>query len=817
MDKHEFVLMPQFDTAQLEQIVREYNAEPAKGLTHGVQKDAIQNGFGARAVAREKQACKDWCFTFELLKINGSEALVFWDEGTCGLTGDILTDEEITIRMADKTLGPTQRLSRFLARFVSGDNIGPGTFGRGKLIFHGASKDKSILVDSLRNDDNKYIAFDRRLIKGRLMQRKIPFEGDEAKIFIKDQTNAALMPITNYGTRIVILNVEDELIEAVKLTFSESSGAFESSFAKMIEDTWWEIIHKFDAKIFIKLGNKFHQVKLHEPLTTIINAIDGDNGVRVYAKENIPVGIGTEQHRIKELRFTVLPEKVDEKYREIWLQRKRMKIGDISKHFNIHPKINGRFNGYLVLEPSLEDVVEQAEGTTHYGFNLTASGIRQLRSILKDEIRNFERQLGLIAKVDDVESRKRLLDSMKELNEQAVALGLVTKHGTGITKSNVDILVKDFNKPNNSSLCVEIGDTVGPITYKLVSRHELPIKGIFNVVVKHKGLNVVDLYNSEIGLLSEDSKEIAVSSFTIDSPKFSRGFPIEVVATYYEEKNNRKLGSSIRRLYVGYEPDKPSIPVKLQVNCNFPSANTRRVEMSDFITNIRAKITNTMPFDIVVDVTSSVRHLENRQTGRQTIPLYTLLDKKNYELKAQSDYVINMDNLQIVPEIFSSVQNTKASIPERSCDIYTLVRLSKASEELGKPRKYKLNKASVKFYFEVDPPGKSIFQDIEQADEPNNGKQSWHESSGEAGYKFILNVGHNAYKFIQNVDESEMTKLYEQEQMLRQAYLIAFENEVYRGPAEEFEGALRDQNITTDQTAEIFNTIIGCALNTLLS
>ena len=88
---------------------------------------------------------------FELIKINGGEALVFWDEGTMGLTGDILSADEITRRFAEGSLGPEQRLGRFLARFVSGDNLGAGTFGRGKLVFHAASQTTSILIDSLRS------------------------------------------------------------------------------------------------------------------------------------------------------------------------------------------------------------------------------------------------------------------------------------------------------------------------------------------------------------------------------------------------------------------------------------------------------------------------------------------------------------------------------------------------------------------------------------------------------------------------------------------------------------------------------------------
>ena len=43
MRENEYVTMPQNDMAQIEQVGREYNSEPARGIPHGVQKDAIQN------------------------------------------------------------------------------------------------------------------------------------------------------------------------------------------------------------------------------------------------------------------------------------------------------------------------------------------------------------------------------------------------------------------------------------------------------------------------------------------------------------------------------------------------------------------------------------------------------------------------------------------------------------------------------------------------------------------------------------------------------------------------------------------------------
>ena len=813
-DRSNYVQMPQDDKAQIEQVTRDYETEPAKGLVHGVQKDAIQNGFGARAVRKEGAACKDWRFTFELKQINGKNALVFWDEGTTGLTGEILRPDQIQRRIGEESLGPEERLSRFLARFVSGENLGPGSFGRGKLIFHGASKTTSILVDSHRMDDDLYIAFDRRVEGGVLIQPPVPYQGEEAKNFIFSNTGGLLQPLEKPGTRITILDVEAELAVAVKHSFSKSQYTYNRSLAHMIEETWWEIIHKFDAQIYIKYGDQALRVKLSEPLSTIVSAEDGQNGVRVHKKTTVTLGVAGEQYRIKEMKFVVLPGNINEEYREVWLQRKRMKIGDISKHFEIHSKIAKKFAGYVVLEPELEDLVELAEGTTHYSFDLRASGVKQIRTLLRAELHEFQRRLGLEAGSEDAASRQRLMDSMKELNELAAELGLVTNENVGPDRPQVDIMVTSFTLPNPDTLRVEIGDEVGPIEYRVRNNKATQSIGTFKVVANQRNREDVTIFSEDKNLGGNEQIEISVPSFIINNDRFEIGEPLNIGASYIEVDSGKKLATSTKRLYVGTAPPEPNTPpVKLSVRCRFPRRDTRRVEMTDIISNIRIKVTNTRAYDLCVDIDTSVRHLANKETGRLTVPLFSLFSEKELALKGQADYEFYLDDLPITMENFGSVHETIAAISERTCDIYTLVRLARASEELKKPRKWKLNKVSIAFFLEVDPPGNSIFQETLEYDDPTDGKQSWYDSMEDGGYRFLLNVGHGAYRFFQSRDDIAISKYYDQEQMLKQAYLIALEQEQYRGPSEPYEESLKDSSLPNHEMAGIYNTIIGTAIN----
>ncbi len=802
--------------AQIDQVGREYSSEPAKGLAHGVQKDAIQNGFGARAEVREVEACRAWSMTFELKQIAGRDALVFWDEGTLGLTGDILDPNQIRERFAAGTLGADQRLGRFLARFVSGGNVGAGSFGRGKLVFHAASTTTNILVDSLRATDRVYVALDRKVEGGTLMQPRLPFIDAVARDFIAERTQDTLVPLTAPGTRITILDVRPEIVEAFLRSFSETPSVYSASFGHMIEETWWEIIHRFDADIFLRHNDRLLRVKLTDPIKTICEAEDNQEGVRVHTKTNIPINAGGHPYRIKEVRLVVLPGNVDEEFRDIWIQRKRMKIGSVLRNLDPHARIAKRLSGYVILEPSLEDLVEQYEGTTHYGFDLRGNGVRQIRETVRAELRDFERILGLAPATEDAESRRRLLDSMKELNELAAELGLVTQQNVGIDQPDIEILLQEMRLPQENTLRVEIGDQVGPITYKLENNTAQPWNGTFRLKARQPGRDEAGLFTRNLTLNTEEGRTITIEPFLVTRDRFENGQSLRLEAIFVKADSTEVLGRCAKTIYIGINPptvDKP--PVSLNLSCRFPHSETRRVELTEIIRGIKLKVTNNSPYTLMVDISASVRHLANPKAGRLTLPLFDLLDRPGLPLNPQQDQGFYIDDVLISPERFCAVLQTLADVSERACDIFAAVKLTHASPELNKPKKWRLDKRSISFYLEVDPPGHSIFHDVQYVDDPTNGKQSWHEGTLEDGYRFVLNSGHSAYRFVKGRDDSAIVKRYEQEQMIRHAYLIAFENDVYRGPAEEYKEQFANGDLSAKEVAEKFDYIIGGALNKL--
>lgn len=818
-----YVNMPQNDKQQIEQIVKEYESDPAKGLAHGVQKDAIQNAFGARAIADEVRACREnWHCCFELVTIRGNKALVFWDEGTTGLTGDILSVDEIEKKSADGLLGKehaNQRLARFLTRFESGGNMGPGSFGRGKLIFQGASKDYSILVDSFRSDDNKYISFDR-LIKGtQLKQQIIPFEGDKAKQFLREATNGALKPLTVPGTRIIILNVKDEIIEAFKNSFTKEAdeGGYSEAFSRMIQETWWEIL-EFGAKITLKMDGKEKDVKVTEPLRSILSAKDKVNGFRIYEKKNITVVVGSTVHRIKHLRFVAAPNPIEEELREIWVQRKRMKVGSVSKGITLHHKIQKNFTGLLILEPSLEELFEEKESPTHYGFVMRGSNsaISQVRAVLRTHVEEFHKLLGLRTQSTESKARQDMLDTLKELNEQAEKLGLPTDFSAGLPRKDVDISIKDFALPTPGSTRVEIGDNIGPIVYCITNNTGKPQFIRLEVTAEQRDRPDNMVLKKEIDLIPNADETVKLS-FIVSAKDYVNGEGLLLRARVVNRNSNQQMHQVSRMLWVGMDaPVKAKEPLTITNYAPlFPRLQSRRVELEESIKNVHFKVTSNVAVPLRVNLDMVVR--KAKSPSQDVRVLDTILTLHSFELPPLVDRDFAVEEIKITEALFGSIFDEAIDARERKCEIFFSVRAAKNYPALDKSIGDHLSpKKAIPFYCGIDPAGMSIFKNCRDSEAQDDGKRSWVDGNRASGYDFVLNVKHSAFTLAYESGD-EFRKYYIKEQMLFQAYAIAVEERVFKGPAQDFEDKFLDDDISPIDAARYIDEIVGIALNQLLN
>jgi hypothetical protein len=637
-----------------------------------------------------------------------------------------------------------------------------------------------------------------------------PKIGDEAKLFIKERTGNVLKPLETYGTRITIFDVDKEVAKSFNDSFQ--SAKYKDSFAYAIEETWWELMLKHEITIMLKKGANTVQVTLSDYLKNLLNAIEGEDSFRVHEKQNISVIVSGQQYRIKNIKLIVSPIDVEDDFRDVWIQRKGMKIGSIKRSLSINSRISNRLCGFVTLEPDLEKVVEEAEGTTHYGFNLRLAGVRQIMEAVRSAIDELETLLGFSNVNRNLQSQKQLAEVLKELNDVAEELGLATQDSFGLDKSNIDIIVKELKLPEQDSLRVEFGDSIGPIKYEILNKGDTVYQGKVIIRIKQKGRDPYSIIEKDIVIDEGSSIILSIDSVTVDTNRFNYDKAI-IEAAVFDSTSDNYVARSIRSIFIGVDPPVSyDQPVKLFLKCKFPRNNTRRLEISEVLSGIEIKIINNTPYDLKVGLKSLVRYFENITTGRPMIDLFSLLEKDSIELKANSELYYSIDDIVIKPDIFANVLNADLHINERTCELFAAVYLKEACIPLGLRSKQRLGRSIIKFYLEVDPPGYSIFTKLLTTDAPENPEQSWYLGDSFSGYTFYLNIGHPVFKQYQKINHEVLLKQYQIQQMMSQAYILAIANEVFKGRTADYKASITDPDSSPADVIKTFSKMLGMGL-----
>ncbi len=208
-----------------------------ESTAHGVQKDAIQNGWDNR---RSKKATLH--FEFSLVKNGHGQFLALEDDGA-GLTGKVWSREKLNkLEDEGKELPPEERWARFESfGFMREAAGGIGSRGQGKFLFIHASKGKEIVYETQFPDGSYRVGATKASRMGCPM---LHWEGKSAVTKLTERTG--LSPIHHVGTRVVICDVNATTAKAIK----------DGTFRRAIEETWWRNIQKGRAKIVVTADGK---------------------------------------------------------------------------------------------------------------------------------------------------------------------------------------------------------------------------------------------------------------------------------------------------------------------------------------------------------------------------------------------------------------------------------------------------------------------------------------------------------------------------------------------------------------------------------
>lgn len=563
----------------LEQIRRDYETPPALGIAHGLQKDAIQNGWGARIKDR------NWSFSFRLIRVpNGKLMLTMNDAGATGLTGKVFDYAQTRAQLPD-TFPPDEKLARFECMFDSGGGQGPGLFGRGKLIFNASSQEHLIYYDSLTVDGQYRLG--RRQIKGRRCdQLQRILEGDTAKQKLKEWTSGVLQPLEESGARITIVEPIPEIINAIQ----------DGNFLYAIEETWWEIIQKYDAKITVTSedGSTF---QAHVPKEFGSLPKKDEGGWRAYYRANERVQIGEGSLLIKHLHF-LLPQSghiLREELRGICVQRRGMKVGTLSVS-GIPDEISDRFFGYIQLNPDFEDLLAETENTTHYGFaSRSKPAYRNLRKTVQDNLDLFMQELGYRKTGDPGERTRRILEEASaDLNSILSSMG-VPGFGTGSERGlGVFLSVKGLDFPGGTNY-LSTGAEIAGFSYLVKNTSNKAQSPYIEVYTFERNTGRIEtlLQRTKLDIKPRDRTETSKLRILIQGSMYPKGRKVGCTARLLDEKEN-----VLSRKTFFFHIDMPEQPPPTELatiileSVEWPRRNSRRVDYGQSIRNLVYEVEN---------------------------------------------------------------------------------------------------------------------------------------------------------------------------------------------------------------------------------
>jgi hypothetical protein len=382
----------------VDQIIAAYRIAPRRGLVHGLQKDAIQNSWDAKVSSKGR----DWKVMFELVQSGNRSYFTITDQGTTGLTGRILTKEEY--EAASAQLPVEERWGRFEGLgFLKASGGTLGARGRGKFVFVGASRNLTILYDTVREDGSyrfglRYVTKTRSPVWA--------CDGDEGKSKIAEITEGAFEPLEVQGTRVIIVDPCEELLNALM------SG----QFMRDIEETWWEIIQKYEAEIMLRAYGK--EIQAQVPSGFELPEKDSKE-YHVWIKENQKVSIGKARFKIKKLQIvSKRTADVPDDIRAIAIQRGGMKICSVEPPRYVPWDIARTVYGFVTFDEETENDLWMAEDVEHYSFDFRRTVPNAIRNYIENEIVKFAKEkLGWTT-----DARKIRREMQREAEQRALSM-----------------------------------------------------------------------------------------------------------------------------------------------------------------------------------------------------------------------------------------------------------------------------------------------------------------------------------------------------------------------------------------------------------
>lgn len=559
-----------------------------KGLVHGFQKDSIQNALGAKV----NKDYSGWKCEINLTKTKLGTFITVRDSGTFGLSGPNLSVSEINKKIESEESFPEEwRLVRISCFNESGNlSTGAGLFGIGKTMYSAASQNCKYIFESLTidgtylcniNDNNKM--FDKALT------------GDIARKYISE--NTGLEPITIIGTRFIIFNPKDNVLEAI----------LNGQMLRNAEETWWRVIPFLKGEEGIYINN----TKVMIP--------------RLYLEDNyiperykiIEKSIGVfDGFRTKKHGFFICKE-MTEDLEGFYFYRKGMKIGELK--INIPELENNKIKcfGFIEVQDDWELQLAAMEYETHYDVKKEKKNnkfYQELRNFVSNEVKSFLVEWGYI---NSLESKDKKINSLVETIKDEIQNFFKDEGfeeiGKGGKKEAISYRLKEIEFPNKDENRTVYDDQL--ITFKVYIKNtdSKNLRTNYKVYTQDPNKNILEeFFNEEVELAPNSvhiSKTISIRINEKSALKYSENNIIVLLTS----KNSKK--SHVKKITFYYAIPTVKNPLKDYefdiATKNFPRILDRRINSGEKLSDITYSITNNTDMRTVMKLSVNTHNVEN--------------------------------------------------------------------------------------------------------------------------------------------------------------------------------------------------------------
>ena len=589
-----------------------------EGLVHGLQKDAIQNGWDASLSHTKNHIKTKWSFSFILSKDkNGKYCLEMVDQETSGLTGDKVS----SLDADDQSLAEDERWARWesLAFQKSKDAKTLGARGQGKMIFMWASAGYIMFYDSLRINGTYRFGTSLLTKTGSPVDH---WDGPEAETEIKEKIN--FQPLTTTGSRVIIYDLKPKVVVAIK----------KGLLLKNIEETWWPNILKLGAKISVvdaTAGHKPQLAKTPDLFKKLTNKPADNKNQKFWLKSNLTIKFKGESYKIKKLQIGYTKNKtIPENLRGISYFRGGMKINDLEVHIR---QIRKYTYGYIEFDKKLDKLLYGLEKPNHYGFRETGENgtlWKKIKDKIEDEVEDFSKEkLGIginVAKRINRQRNKAEKDALKNFNKYSRIWGIAGKRNQGLFKNlpttdrseesikPVSLRLVNFEFPNRGLARLDIGQSINKFYIKIANKTANHYSAGIKIFILQGDRLIKTLLDDQLKLKPNSDLETKKISLAIDSQFSSGSYKLKINLFDQDSPSRQKLDELTRNFYVEKNPpQRLKTPFDLQ-GLHFNEKLSDRLDKDRFIDRQWSLEESTLYYNL--DHPSYSKHSQNNQEAR---------------------------------------------------------------------------------------------------------------------------------------------------------------------------------------------------------